>query len=222
MENAVRKFYVEELYQKLGFNSSVPKSDRLRQVSIIRYADDFVIIHESYEVVLACKNFVSEWLKDNAGLCLSEAKTNIVKSGNGFEFLGFQFISITEKETRKTKCRASVSAKSKKRLISKVHSVLQKHRSSTQETLIKTLNPIIVGWCNYYCVHECSKDFKQVEGTIFKMLEAWAKRRAANGMGVEAVMKKYFNTEEKHEVTNQNGSLERCPKLDLEQTNSSF
>jgi len=200
MENAVRKFYVEELYQKLGFNSSVPKSDRLRQVSIIRYADDFVIIHESYEVVLACKNFVSEWLKDNAGLCLSEAKTNIVKSGNGFEFLGFQFISITEKETRKTKCRASVSAKSKKRLISKVHRVLQKHRSSTQETLIKTLNPIIVGWCNYYCVHECSKDFKQVEGTIFKMLEAWAKRRAANGMGVEAVMKKYFNTEEKHEV----------------------
>jgi RNA-directed DNA polymerase len=66
--------------------------------------------------------------------------------------------------------------------------------------LIKTLNPIIIGWCNYYCVHECSKDFKQVEGTIFKMLESWAKRRAAKGMGVEAVMKKYFNTEEKREI----------------------
>ena len=200
MEDAVRKFYVEELYHKLGFDSSVAKSDRLRQVSIIRYADDFVIIHESYEVVLACKNFVSEWLKENAGLSLSEAKTSIVNSGNGFEFLGFQFISITEKETKRTKCRASVSAKSKKRLISKVHNVLQKHRSSTQELLIKTLNPIIIGWCNYYCVHECSKDFKQVEGTIFKMLESWANRRAAKGMGVKAVMKKYFNTEEKREI----------------------
>jgi len=200
MEDAVRQYYANELYQKFGFDSSVAKSDRLRQVGIIRYADDFVIIHESYDVVNACKNFVNKWLKDNAGLSLSEAKTNIVNSSNGFEFLGFQFISITEKETGKTKCRASVSAKSKKRLLSKIHDVLRKHRSSTQELLIKKLNPIIIGWCNYYCVHECSKDFKQVEGAIFKMLESWAKRRASKGMGVEAVMKKYFNADEYHEV----------------------
>jgi len=200
MEDAVRQYYTNELYQKFGMDSSVAKSDRSRQVSIIRYADDFVIIHESYDVVNACKKFVEQWLKENAGLSLSEAKTTIVNSANGFEFLGFQFISITEKETAKTKCRASVSAKSKKRLTSKIHSLLQKHRSSTQELLIKTLNPIIVGWCNYYCVHECAKDFKQVEGRIFKMLESWSKRRTSNGMGVEAVMEKYFNLKNAPEV----------------------
>ncbi|MDR1609581.1 MAG: hypothetical protein LBR78_01850 [Holosporales bacterium] len=50
--------------------------DALSSLSIIRYADDFVIIHEDLEIILEAKKFVQEWLK-LIGLALNEGKTRI-------------------------------------------------------------------------------------------------------------------------------------------------
>jgi len=30
---------------------------------IIRYADDFVVLHEDYEVILQCKHLIAQWLR---------------------------------------------------------------------------------------------------------------------------------------------------------------
>ncbi len=40
---------------------------------IIRYADDFVVIHRELEVILQCKKAIQEWLKP-VGLELQEDK----------------------------------------------------------------------------------------------------------------------------------------------------
>jgi len=71
------------------------KQARRKSLSLIRYADDFVILHERLEVIQECQKIISEWLKD-IGLELKPSKTRTThtlktheQEPPGFDFLGF-------------------------------------------------------------------------------------------------------------------------------------
>jgi len=61
---------------------------------LIRYADDFVVLHEDLAVVQQCQQLLSEWLAP-MGLGLHPSKTHITHTLHqyegkvGFDFLGF-------------------------------------------------------------------------------------------------------------------------------------
>jgi RNA-directed DNA polymerase len=65
-----------------------------KELSVVFYADDFVILHKSLEVILKCKLAAEEWLK-GMSLELKPSKTRISHTLNpyegnvGFDFLGF-------------------------------------------------------------------------------------------------------------------------------------
>ena len=74
--------------------------EKRRSISLIRYADDFVILHQSEEVIKMCKREIEKWLSDK-GLELNPRKTQIVhtlkKVGEeepGFNFLGFKIRQV--------------------------------------------------------------------------------------------------------------------------------
>ncbi|NER31236.1 MAG: group II intron reverse transcriptase/maturase, partial [Symploca sp. SIO1C4] len=50
--------------------------DKLKSVSLIRYADDFVVLHEDLEVIKLCKSEIEKWL-NGTGLELKPSKTRI-------------------------------------------------------------------------------------------------------------------------------------------------
>jgi RNA-directed DNA polymerase len=56
---------------------------------LIRYADDFIIICKSKLIAKEIKKEISEHLKNEIGLTLSEEKTKITHITDGFNFLGF-------------------------------------------------------------------------------------------------------------------------------------
>jgi len=70
---------------------SLPQS---RKPAIIRYADDFVILHQDLATLLKLKAQAEQWL-ETMGLNLKAAKTRITHTLNeheanvGFDFLGF-------------------------------------------------------------------------------------------------------------------------------------
>jgi RNA-directed DNA polymerase len=70
------------------------KRNNERSLSIIRYADDFVILHKNIERIIQCKEIIENWLAE-IGLELKPSKTRISHTlyeyeGNvGFDFLGF-------------------------------------------------------------------------------------------------------------------------------------
>ena len=72
------------------------KKNKRKTITLIRYADDFVILHKDLEVIQKCKEIIERWLKD-IGLELKPSKTKISHTlseynGNiGFDFLGFTF-----------------------------------------------------------------------------------------------------------------------------------
>ena len=58
--------------------------------TLVRYADDFVILVESKEDADVTKKIIQTWLS-NIGLFLSEEKTSISHLTDGFDFLGWNF-----------------------------------------------------------------------------------------------------------------------------------
>ncbi|QNH59773.1 reverse transcriptase domain-containing protein [Limnospira indica] len=64
---------IKELVEQLPGKGS--RTNRRRAVSLIRYADDFVIIHENLGVIEKCRDHIQEWLK-GMGLELKEEKNS--------------------------------------------------------------------------------------------------------------------------------------------------
>jgi RNA-directed DNA polymerase len=151
------------------------KRDNRKSLSLIRYADDFVILHEKLEVILKCQEIIKDWLA-NIGLELKPSKTRISHTLNkydgniGFDFLGFTIrqFPVGKYQTGKStngsplgfKTLIKPSKKKVKAQIEKLGKVVRKHKSSPQAALIKELNPIIKGWANYYAT-VCSKETRE-------------------------------------------------------------
>ena len=81
--------YKKQIYGKAAHMHSQ------NSITIVRYADDFVVIHESREIVEKAKSYIEIWLKQ-IGLKLNGEKTKIVHTLKptdgcevGFKFLGF-------------------------------------------------------------------------------------------------------------------------------------
>ncbi|OAD20769.1 RNA-directed DNA polymerase, partial [Candidatus Thiomargarita nelsonii] len=71
-------------------NKKSGKSYKCRKnlkIDLVRYADDFVVIHEDKKVIEESKRSLEQWLEIR-GLTLSDEKTKIVHSTDGFDFLG--------------------------------------------------------------------------------------------------------------------------------------
>lgn len=164
---------------------------------VIRYADDFVILHRDAQAIETAQELAKTWLAE-VGLELKPEKTRFAHTLNhleqekpGFDFLGFtvrQFpkgkaakddTSIDEKHVRyKTLIKPSEAGV--QRHLDKLREIIRIHRSNSQDKLIYALNPVIRGWCNYYSTVVSKKVFAKISHILFQMLWAWAKRRHPN------------------------------------------
>jgi RNA-directed DNA polymerase len=154
--------------------------------SLVRYADDFVILHESEEFVKFLRQNASEWL-EGMGLELKPSKTRMCHTSEGFDFLGFNIRHYPVGAYRASKSSKGKSLGFKtlikptkdavKRHLDKVGQIIDKHHNAPQEVLISRLNPVIRGWCNYYASVVSKETFSKCDFLTYQKLLAWAKRR---------------------------------------------
>lgn len=84
---------LEELVRR-RFPARKANRGRLTAATLVRYADDFVVLHEKEDVVREAQEVIAAWLK-GMGLELKPSKTRIghtlreVGGRVGFDFLGF-------------------------------------------------------------------------------------------------------------------------------------
>lgn len=75
MEEAVKELAeISDIRKPDG--QKMRKEDKRASLSLIRYADDFVILHKNYAVVKRCRELISQWLEE-MGLELKPSKTRI-------------------------------------------------------------------------------------------------------------------------------------------------
>jgi len=181
------------------------KRKNRKALSLIRYADDFVIIHEDLNVVKKCQEIIANWL-DDMGLELKPSKTKLTHTLNeidgnvGFEFLGFH---IQQHKVGNYRCAKNPhgtplgfktlitpsKAKVKTHLV-KIAEVIETHKTAPQAALISKLNPIIRGWSNYYSTVVSKKTFSKVDALIYDKLRAWARTRGKGNINKD----KYWRT----------------------------
>lgn len=190
-------------------NRQLGLRDKLKSISCIRYADDFVILHENIDIVNLCKLKIEEWLSD-IGLELKPSKTRLAHTLNvfeeekpGFNFLGFHIQQFpvgkytsgngTSGKLLGFKTIITPSIEGQKRHYRKIVEVIKKLQGVSQATLISKLNPIIRGWCNYYS-HVVSNDiFARLWHLLVYRLLKWGIHRHRN-KGKKWIRLKYFRT----------------------------
>ena len=186
--------------------------NRIRQVNktanLIRYADDFVILHPDITVIHKCQQVVAEWLS-GIGLELKPSKTRITHTLNscgnekpGFDFLGFTIRQFPVGKNYSGRCNGkllgfkTIIKPSKKKLKSHTESLrkaIKSHKAAPQEALIGKLNPIIRGWANYNRT-VCSKEiFSGMDKLVYQQLRAWSLFRHPN-KNHRWVVNKYWQT----------------------------
>jgi len=159
-----------------------------RGLSVVRYADDFVVTAPSKEVL---EEYVMPKLTDflrQRGLELSEAKTRIVHVDEGFNFLGFMVRRF--KGTLLTK-------PAKDKVLQHLRSIkayLKSHEQTPAGQVVSDLNPVIRGWANYYRHCAAKGTFDKADHRMWQMLWVWAKRRHPN-KPAKWVKQRYFRND---------------------------
>ena len=172
------------------------RRDNRVSITLIRYADDFVVLHKDKSIIQQAKTLIEQWLH-GLGLELSENKTRIChtlhdtkETKAGFDFLGWNVrqYKVGKNHSGKNsvghllgfKTIIKPSEKSVKTHYEKIVSVLDSMRGKSQEVIIDKLNPIIRGWCNYH-KKVCSKEtFTHIDNLVYNKLRRWIKRRHPN------------------------------------------
>ena len=189
MEEEVKK-YAETIKIK-----GIGKINKRRSIALIRYADDFVILHEYLDVIKDTKIIIENWLKD-IGLELNQKKTKIshtldeYEGNKGFNFLGFNVrqYPIGKHHSGKNahgkllgfKTLIKPSKEKVKLHSDKLKEIIRGHKSSPQVALISKLNPVIRGWCNYYSSTVSKETFSKLSHLTYLKLKRWAERRHPN------------------------------------------
>jgi RNA-directed DNA polymerase len=174
---------------------SYPRGKGRNPPIVVRYADDFVVLHADQQVIEHCTEVARMWLKP-IGLELKASKTRLahtlqgVDGKAGFDFLGFnirQFLVGRYKSGRdsrgnllgfKTLIKPSLKAIAKH--VETLREIIDNHKSAAQEHLIYALNPVSRGWTRYYSKVASKRIFGGLDNTLFLMLRPWANRRHPN------------------------------------------
>jgi RNA-directed DNA polymerase len=161
------------------------KGKSKHKIHVVRYADDFVVMGATNELLENdIKPAIVEFLAER-GLELSLEKTKITSIDQGFDFLGFNIRKYQEKLLIKP-AKTSVMT-----FLSKIRQLIKTHPTIKTEELIGMLNPKIMGWAYYYRHVVAKRTFGYVDDCIYRCISRWTSRRHPNKNSAW-IGKKYF------------------------------
>jgi len=147
---------------------------------LVRYADDFVVLVHGTKA-----DAEALWVEVTAvlapiGLRLSEEKTRVCHIDEGFDFLGWR---IQRRRWRgRTGKKAVYTYPSKKALASvtaKVRSLTRRAKHRTLADLLRSVNPVLRGWCNYFRHGVSARTFSYLDHFSWWRIFGWLRKRHA-------------------------------------------
>ena len=159
---------------------------------LVRYADDFVVL-------IVGQRVDAEALWDEVGavlapmgLRLSVEKTRVCHIDEGFDFLGWR-IQRRDWRSRAGK-KAIYTYPSKKALASvvgKVRTLTRRAKHRTLVDLLRRLNPVLRGWCNYFRHGVSSRTFSYVDHHAFWRVVGWLRKRHV-GLSMHTLIRRFL------------------------------
>ena len=166
--------YAKNGSENLGYGYRVMRGTRLKEMYIVRYADDFRIFCRNKSDAEKTKIAVTQWLSERLKLEISQEKTRIVNIRHGYsDFLGIK-IRVREKG-QKYVVQSHISDKSlkqkKAKLIEQAKRIASPRKGKTELEETRLYNAMVMGMQNYYCLAtDVSDDFNQLNHSVMTVL----------------------------------------------------
>ena len=136
--------------------------------SMVRYADDFVVLCHRREEAEAALMEIRRWVAEN-GLALHPDKTQIGdcrQPGQGFDFLGYRFEAGKRWVRKKSLARLKQGIREKTR----------RTRGDSLARIVADLNPLLRGWFGYF-KHAHRATFPGLDGFVRRRLRALLRKQ---------------------------------------------
>lgn len=150
------------------------EKSELKEIYIVRYADDFKIFCRDYHTAKKTYTAVVKWLKERLSLDISEEKSGITNlKKNYMEFLGLKIRAVPKGKKFAVKSHMTNKAKNraKKKVAESTKRILNHNDQKSLDKNISLHNSLICGLHNYYkMATHVSADFAEIGYPIQKML----------------------------------------------------
>jgi group II intron reverse transcriptase/maturase len=157
------------------------QGDARRAGTLIRYADDFVVVCRTAEQATDAWQRARTVLGET-GLQVSPEKTRIVeltKGKQGFDFLGFHLRKVESWKWRgKWYLQRWPSTRAMKSVRAKIRELTDRRYAGTElEIVVERLNPVIRGWGNYFRSANSARKFSQIDSYVHERLAILASNK---------------------------------------------
>ena len=150
------------------------KNTKLKEMHIIRYADDFRIFCRTKEEAVKTKEAIAKWIEERLKLEVSPEKTRIVNTRKRWsEFLGFK-IRVRSKNhkyvVQSAICDKKVEIETDK-LVEQAKNIAKPRETKSCLSEIQLFNSMVLGIQNYYQIATCiSIDCRNIHRRIMTVL----------------------------------------------------
>ena len=168
------------------------KKTKMKEIFIVRYADDFKIFTRSYNHANRIFKATKMWLKERLHLDISEEKSKVVNLKTNYsEFLGFKMKLHTK--GNKSVVKSHICDKAKNNKIKQIKNQIIKIQKNTTCENAGRYNSMILGIHNYYKVAtHVSLDFNEISYIVNRTLYNRTKSiKSKNGTKSEYYKKFY-------------------------------
>ena len=143
---------------------------------IVNYADDLVICcrGNAEEALATMRNMMTK-----LRLTVNEKKTRVCKlPEEKFDFLGYSFGRCYSLKTGRAYLGTTPSKKRVQRICEAISEETRRNKTwLDRKTVVETLNRMMIGWANYFCLGPVSKAYSAVEHHARRRLRQWLRAK---------------------------------------------
>lgn len=161
---------------------------RLKEVTGVRYADDFKLFTNSYQSAVKLFYAVTDWLKNRLGLDISPEKSCIVNLKESYsEFLGFKIRARRKGDHQSLKSKYVVESHIRDKSITKIKEDMKKRihdiefpapGRKSEHAAVARYNSYVMGIHNYYSMATMvCHDLHPIAFSVYKSLQARLQKR---------------------------------------------
>lgn len=170
------------------------RKSKLKEMYIVRYADDFKIICKNKEQAERAYYATKQWLKERLHLNVSEEKSKITNVKQGYtEFLGFKLKAQKKGKKHTVKCKLTKKSKQRIENTLRMQIITIQHHPTYDN--VNRLNRMIAGMHNYYEIAtHVSPEFSEIHYKLLKCMRTRLRRiTQETGFETAEYRRKYGN-----------------------------
>lgn len=168
----------------------------LKEITSVRYADDFKIFTSSYQSAVRLYYATKDWLKERLGLDISPEKSKVINLKEEYsEFLGFKLKVTPRGKNRRKQTKFVVESHVREKSIKKIKDNLAKlthaiqypkNAAHSEYAEIAKYNAFVLGVHDYYCMAtKVSRDFRGLAFSVQKSQKTRFQQRLKTAAEVE-------------------------------------